>query len=477
MPPVKRRAKGAKAPPNRWTRGEIDVLLQCLGSDEFLSKHAKTLQARHFPPFSLRDACVKENEYHGVCVALSQEILNQAGEHNNLNLRPFASIASKILDMTAKAKASNPGLESQALFDAFDVDAFMASSGPLGPEPPPAADPAAASCRSLGSAEGGEAAKEPEAAKEDEEYDDTYVAPVRDPRNITFQTRILNPHLVCTLCMGYFNDACTIIECLHTFCRACIMRHFRESQVCPTCDSNLGTNPRDLVRTDRTLQSIVDKVFPQFAAQASTAAAAAAAASSAAAKRSASPPASSISPRPGKAARPGGARAASPAAGAAAAEEVQEEISFSLQEEVDESAATNVRLEKPYLRTSARLTVAHLKKYLAKKMKTSSEVAADLQIMCRGVALPLEISLDAIVRTHWQQATEDLVLTYRVLSSAEGAAASSSGGGGGAAAAEATESKAEAPVEPEEPAGQPAGGGGGGNGGGGGGGDDALASR
>jgi len=477
MPPVKRRAKGAKAPPNRWTRAEIDVLLQCLGSDEFLSKHAKTLQKRQFPPFSLRDACVKENEYHGVCVALSQEILNQAGDHNNFNLRPFASIASKILDMTAKAKASNQGLEAQMLFDAFDVDAFMASSGPLGPEPPAAADLAAASSSgaassstSKGSAEGGEPPKEQEAAKEDEEYDDTYVAPVRDPRNITFQTRILNPHLVCTLCMGYFNDACTIIECLHTFCRACIMRHFRESQVCPTCDSNLGTNPRDLVRTDRTLQSIVDKVFPQFAAQASTAATAAAAAATAAtaaAKRPASPPASTASPRPGKAARPGVAAGGS----AAAAEEVQEEISFSLQEEVDESAATNVRLEKPYLRTSARLTVAHLKKYLAKKMKASAEVAADLQIMCCGVALPLEISLDAIVRTHWQQASEDLVLTYRLMSPAEGVAssgsASSGGASGAAAAAEVAEPKAEAPAEPEEPeeaARQPATGGGGGSG-------------
>ena len=60
--------------------------------------------------------------------------------------------------------------------------------------------------------------------------------------------------------LGSPPGAGTIIECLHTFCRACIMRHFRESQVCPTCDSNLGTNPRDLVRTDRTLQSIVDKV-------------------------------------------------------------------------------------------------------------------------------------------------------------------------------------------------------------------------
>ena len=60
----------------------------------------------------------------------------------------------------------------------------------------------------------------------DEPYDDTYYAPqvttsADDVRTLTFQTRILNQHLICTLCMGYFNDACTIIECLHTFCRAC----------------------------------------------------------------------------------------------------------------------------------------------------------------------------------------------------------------------------------------------------------------
>ena len=66
----------------------------------------------------------------------------------------------------------------------------------------------------------------------DEEYDETYYAPqvaqVGETRTLTFQTRILNQHLICTLCMGYYNDACTIIECLHTFCRGCIMRHFRE---------------------------------------------------------------------------------------------------------------------------------------------------------------------------------------------------------------------------------------------------------
>ena len=68
----------------------------------------------------------------------------------------------------------------------------------------------------------------------DEPYDDTYYAPqvttsADDVRTLTFQTRILNQHLICTLCMGYFNDACTIIECLHTFCRVCIMKHFGES--------------------------------------------------------------------------------------------------------------------------------------------------------------------------------------------------------------------------------------------------------
>ena len=49
-----------------------------------------------------------------------------------------------------------------------------------------------------------------------EEYDDTYYAPQitsqGETRTLTFQTRILNQHLICTLCMGYFDEACTIIE-------------------------------------------------------------------------------------------------------------------------------------------------------------------------------------------------------------------------------------------------------------------------
>ena len=41
--------------------------------------------------------------------------------------------------------------------------------------------------------------------------------------------------------------------------------------------------------------------------------------------------------------------------------------------------------------------------------------------MCCNVPLPLEITLDAVVRAHWQSTTEDLVLTYRTASPAASA--------------------------------------------------------
>ncbi|KAB7496042.1 Polycomb complex protein BMI-1, partial [Armadillidium nasatum] len=46
----------------------------------------------------------------------------------------------------------------------------------------------------------------------------------------------LNPHLLCILCGGYFIDATTVIECLHTFCKSCIVRYLETSKFCPICD-------------------------------------------------------------------------------------------------------------------------------------------------------------------------------------------------------------------------------------------------
>jgi hypothetical protein len=293
-----------------------------------------------------------------------------------------------------------------------------------------------------------------------EEYDETYVPPVvtsvGDARTISFQTRIINQHLVCTLCMGYFNDACTIIECLHTFCRVCIMRHFRDSSMCPQCELQLGTNPKDLVRTDRTLQSIVDKVFPPPPRKASggggeegedggrnggTAAANSvdvdgdAAGMQPASEHQASLPESerqdgeaaqtaafhvddgtadgnSASESAAHAADGGGANAAEKAADTvdSASGASSAEVSFSL---LEYGGGLEVRtpLEKPYLRTKALLSIGHLRKYLGKKLSLPPEAA--IEFFCRDEPLDSGLTLDQIARTVWKDETADLVLHYR----------------------------------------------------------------
>lgn len=91
--------------------------------------------------------------------------------------------------------------------------------------------------------------------------------PRLEGRNIVFKARIVNEFLVCTLCMGYFREATTTSECLHTFCKSCIYKYFQSSSICPRCETNLGPNPMERIRFDRTLTEIVNKLFPQVIAK------------------------------------------------------------------------------------------------------------------------------------------------------------------------------------------------------------------
>lgn len=81
------------------------------------------------------------------------------------------------------------------------------------------------------------------------------------------QTRIklkdLNIHLTCVLCGGYFIDATTIIECLHSFCKTCIVQYLETHKFCPICDAQVHkTRPLLNIRSDQTLQDIVYKLVP-----------------------------------------------------------------------------------------------------------------------------------------------------------------------------------------------------------------------
>ncbi|KAF8571091.1 hypothetical protein P879_02436 [Paragonimus westermani] len=76
---------------------------------------------------------------------------------------------------------------------------------------------------------------------------------------------MINPMLTCKLCTGYLIDATTIVECLHSFCRSCILSHLKQHTTCPVCDTLLHkTRPHYAIRPDRALQAIVYKLIPNL---------------------------------------------------------------------------------------------------------------------------------------------------------------------------------------------------------------------
>lgn len=73
----------------------------------------------------------------------------------------------------------------------------------------------------------------------------------------------LNPLLTCPLCAGYLVDATTIVECLHSFCKTCIVAFLETNKFCPRCDVQVHkTCPQLSIRADKTLQDIVYKLVP-----------------------------------------------------------------------------------------------------------------------------------------------------------------------------------------------------------------------
>uniref|UniRef100_A0A131YX31 Polycomb group RING finger protein 4 n=1 Tax=Rhipicephalus appendiculatus TaxID=34631 RepID=A0A131YX31_RHIAP len=73
----------------------------------------------------------------------------------------------------------------------------------------------------------------------------------------------LNPCLTCKLCKGYLVDAMTLVKCLHSFCRSCILKHLETGHACPVCDLRLSKiNMESHLIKDDTLQNVVYKAVP-----------------------------------------------------------------------------------------------------------------------------------------------------------------------------------------------------------------------
>ncbi|KAH9525350.1 hypothetical protein Btru_001130 [Bulinus truncatus] len=91
--------------------------------------------------------------------------------------------------------------------------------------------------------------------------------PVFESSKMNGTTRLkigdINKNLICVLCGGYLIDATTIIECLHSFCRTCIVTFLKTSRTCPVCDTVVHkTRPHQNIRSDKLLQDLVYKLVP-----------------------------------------------------------------------------------------------------------------------------------------------------------------------------------------------------------------------
>ncbi|CAF3848150.1 unnamed protein product [Rotaria sp. Silwood1] len=78
----------------------------------------------------------------------------------------------------------------------------------------------------------------------------------------------INPILQCSLCNGYLVDPYTIKECMHTFCRTCILVYFENlspsEYKCPKCNLNLQpfSDISKCLIPDRQYEDILHSLLP-----------------------------------------------------------------------------------------------------------------------------------------------------------------------------------------------------------------------
>lgn len=65
--------------------------------------------------------------------------------------------------------------------------------------------------------------------------------------------------------LGYLIEATTIIECLHTFCKSCIVRYLDDENKCPECQLQIHqSHPLSYIMLDRKMQVFVMRLLNVF---------------------------------------------------------------------------------------------------------------------------------------------------------------------------------------------------------------------
>ncbi|KAJ0172094.1 hypothetical protein K1T71_012067 [Dendrolimus kikuchii] len=192
-------------------------------------------------------------------------------------------------------------------------------------------------------------------------------------RRIKLKT--LNSHITCKICRGYFIDATTVTECLHTFCKSCLVKHLEENNTCPTCSIVIHqSHPLQYISFDRTMQDIVYKLVPDLQDNEL--------------KRERDFYRARGLPCPKDAAltadKPGGGDEL---------EQPDNTDCHRKDEQVNiclECISTSLRtLKRSFVRCSAQATITHLKKFVAKKVLNGIDKYRDIDILCNDELLEI----------------------------------------------------------------------------------------
>ncbi|CAO1415267.1 unnamed protein product [Diamesa serratosioi] len=215
-------------------------------------------------------------------------------------------------------------------------------------------------------------------------------------RKIKLKT--LNSYITCQICQGYFIDATTIVECLHTFCKSCLVKHLEENNNCPACDIVIHqSHPLQYISFDRTMQDIVFKLVPKLQDDEMNR------------EREFYKARNLPCPKD---------------VPIVAETEIEQKVNDPHQDyhRLDEqvnlclecNTSSNLKtLKRRYIRVSSQATITQLKKFVAKKVLNAIEKYRDIDILCNDELLGKDHTLKFVYVTRWRFKDPPLRLQYR----------------------------------------------------------------
>lgn len=216
----------------------------------------------------------------------------------------------------------------------------------------------------------------------------------------------IKEHISCYLCKNYLNEATTIIECLHTFCKDCIVKHLNENNNCPKCDLTVHqSHPLQYISFDRTMQDIVCKVVPQL--------------NNSNTNNNNNKTINNNNNLSNKTSNDAGSKQADvkPTGDKLKTMDTNCQNYHRLDEQIcliinPDPSSDLKSLKDKYLRLSSLATITILKKYIAIKIFNEEDRYKELDLFCNGNLQGKDHSLKFVAVTQWRDKVPPIELTY-----------------------------------------------------------------